>query len=187
MNYNLTVKEFVEIVNKNLESLKGKNPMEYKSHLGITHDGISGLVENVMENMEIYLPYYNVNIECCKLFFKSYYTDNKLVFATIKSVYKQDKRTTTGYGNKLESIKLQIMENIPLDWALLDLKQYMEYHESKELYIDLMEKQKELVKQFEANKKYLENCIDAMKIESYDIKTELEVDKCYRQVREMKL
>lgn len=180
MNYDLTVKEFIDIVNKNLESLKGKNPMEY-------YNGISELVKNTIENMEIDLLDYSVNLDFCQLSFTSYHTGKELVFATIRSTYKKDKRTNTGYGNKLESVEVKLMDNIPIDWALLDLKQYIEYHEAKESYIDLMEKQKELVKQFEANKKMLHNCVDAMQLEAYDTNTKCEAYEFYSQIKEIKL
>lgn len=178
MNYDLTVKEFIDIVNKNLESLKGKNPMEY-------YNGISELVKNTIENMEIDLLDYSVNLDFCQLSFTSYHTGKELVFATIRSTYKQDKRTSTGYGNKLESVEAKLIDNIPIDWALLDLKQYMEYNEAKELYIALMEEQKKLVKQYEENKKMLKNYVDAMRLEAYDTNTECEVDEYYRKIREV--
>ena len=140
-----------------------------------------------MENMEIYLPDYSVNIECCKLFFTSYYTDNKLVFANIRSVYKQDKRTTTGYGNKLESVKIELVDNIPVDWYLLDLKQYMEYQEQKEDLIFYMKKQKEVIAQFKENKIAMEKYIKNMEIESYDKTTQYEIMKYSEWIEELKL
>lgn len=170
MNYDLTMKELMEIIQKALDGLRGKNVQK--------EGGISKLVESAMDNIEgISLSRYNIEVKECR--FKMYCAgmDNEVEFADIRTEYKADKRKWNGIGDVLESVTIKLTREIPLDLEVLNVSQFLDYNVAKENFERLERTQKELLEEYKKNYEAMEKLQKVMRSEAYDTETTRESEK----------
>lgn len=161
MNYDLTVKELLEIIQKKLDSLQGKN--------AVKEGGISYLVDCEMSKLEeISLSRYNIEVDQCK--FKIYCSamDNEYEFAHIRQKYRPDKRKWDGFGDFLESVTIELTREIPLDLEVLNVPQFLSFNIAKENFERLERTQKELSEEYKNNLKAMKKLQEVMKYQAYD-------------------
>lgn len=164
MNYDLKMNELIEIIQKKLDELKGKDVQK--------EGGISYLVESAMNDMEeISLSRYNIEVKECR--FKMYCAgiDNDIEFAVIGTEYKADKRRRNGVGHVLESVTINLTREIPLDLEVLNMSQFLDYNVAKENFERLERKQRELLEEYKSNYETMERLQNVMKLEVYDKET----------------
>ena len=164
MNYDLKMNELIEIIQKKLDGLKGKDVQK--------EGGISYLVESAMNDMEeISLSKYHIEVKECR--FKMYCAgmDNDIEFAVIGTKYKADKRIWCGVGHVLESVTINLTREIPLDLEVLNVSQFLDYNVAKENFIRLEREQRELLEEYKSNYEAMERLQSVMKSEAYDNET----------------
>ena len=172
MNYDLTMKELLENMQKALDGLKGKNVAK--------EGGIAKLVEKVVNEIKIegtFLTRYNISIDHC--WFKMYCSgiDKDIAFAVIRQTYKEDKRKSNGHGNVLESVTIELTRKIPLDMEVLNVSQFLDYEEAKSNFERLEREQKELLEEYKSNYKAMEELQKVMETEAYSKETKKESEK----------
>ena len=172
MKYDLTMKELMEIIQKALDELKGKNVAK--------EGGIAKLVETAIDGIKIEehsLLRYSISVNHCRLEMYCSGLDKEVGFAEIRQTYRPDKRKYTGYGDILESVTVKLTREIPLDLEVLNVSQFLDYEEAKENFERLERQQKELLEEYKKNYEAMEKLQEVMKTEAYDKETEKESQK----------
>ena len=170
MNYDLTMKELMDIIQKALDGLKGKNVRK--------EGGISKLVESATSSIkEISLPRYNIEVKQCRFTMYCPGMDSDVVFADVKLVYKPDKRKWNGTSDILESVTIYLSREIPLEIEVLNVSQFLDYNVAKENFKRLEEQQKELLDEYRKNYEAMQKLQEVMKSEAYDPVTAKEAEE----------
>ena len=172
MNYYLTMKELIEIIQNQLDGLKDKNVVK--------EGGLEKLVESVINGIKIEgysLTRYGLSINHCRLEMYCSGLDKEIEFAEIRPIYKPDKRKRIGYGDILESITLKLTKEIPLDMTVLDASQFLDYEDAKENFERLEKEQKELLNEYKKNLDVMSKMQGVMQCQAYDLETKKESEK----------
>lgn len=182
MNYDLTMKELMEIIQKALDGLKGKNVVK--------EGGIGKLVKAAIDEIEIEgysLIRYNIDVDHCQLKMYCSGLDNEVKFAEIRQTYKADKRKQSGYGDVLESVTVRLTREIPLDMEVLNVSQFLDYEEAKQNFERLERQQKELLEEYKRNLEGMAKMQDIMKYQAYNNETSRESEKAMETLNSLRL
>lgn len=163
MNYDLTIKDFLEIIQKALDGLKGKNVQK--------DGGISKSVESALNNMEIDLFNYNVEVEGCRLKMFCSGTGSDITFADIITTYRPDKRKWNGVGDYLETVSVKLTKDIPMELEVINASQWLDYNNAKENFDRLEREQREMLEEYKKNLEAMKSLQDVMKCQAYDEET----------------
>lgn len=172
MKFDLTMKELLENIQKELEILKGKNVVK--------EGGIAKLVEKIVDGIQIegtFLARYNISVDRC--WFKMYCSgmDKDITFAVIRQTYKEDKRKSNRRSDILESVTIELTKEIPLDMEVLNVSQFLDYKEAKENFDRLVREQKELLEEYKKNYEAMKQLQEVMKTETYNTETKKESER----------
>ena len=159
--YDMTIAELLDQLNCAAETLKGKCPVK-------TRYGLAGLVKDAVEDLGIdFYHNYMIDVDHCRVNVDTG-EFGAVEIATFYPYYKEDKRRNTGKGDYLESVKVVLTREIPLDFKCIDLVQKLEYDVAKEHKERLDEEIKELQKEIEDRKKGVERMEEIMKYQKYE-------------------
>lgn len=126
MNYDFTLGELLDKLEKAASTLKGKNPLKEK--------GLGEMIDRVVEDLDLDLEYYNIVVKDCEIFVDTI-DFGEIEIITFRPEYKPDKRKRLGKGDYLQEVKVVLTREIPLDLELINLTQILSY--------DIAEKYKE--------------------------------------------
>lgn len=163
MNYNLTISELFEHITKELECLKGRNPLK--------EGGIAKMVEKALTNMKIQGDFIfwenNIEVEDCQL--KQWVSsfDENVPFAVFHATYKEDKRKCSGIGDYIESVSVELIRELPMDLEVANISQTLSYEVAKERFEQFEKEQLELQKTYSENMAEMRKLRDIMKCDAY--------------------
>ena len=166
MKFDLTMKELLKIIQKELNGLKGKNVVK--------EGGIAKLIEDIINGIQIegtFLSRYNVYIDYCLLKMYCSGMDKDIEFAVIRQTYKEDKRKSNGHSDVLENVTVELTKEIPLDMEVLNVSQFLDYEEAKVNFERLKRQQRELLEEYKSNYEAMEKLRSVMKSEAYNKET----------------
>ena len=128
----MTFKEWSETLQKNINCLRGRKVNEIKGGIGTLYKEVLG---------EIVKHPFSYNFGAIEIETQHF---NKVELIHARPTYHKDKRRSSGYGNKIESVELCRSRHIPNDIELENLTQYIEYEYAKERKTEIMSGIKEL-------------------------------------------
>lgn len=170
MNYDLTMEELLEIIQKSLDTLKGKNVTK--------EGGISKLVESAVDNIEdLSVVSYHIEVKECAIKMYCAGIDNEVKFAEVRPSYRADKRKWNGEGDVLESVTVKLTRDIPLDMNVLNVSQLLDYTVAKENFERLEREQTQLLEEYKNNYEAMKKLHEVMQTEAYDKETEKEAQR----------
>ena len=178
---NITVKELLDIVQKHLDKLKGKN--------AVKEGGVSSLVQAAINEIdEISLEHYNIDVYSCQLRAYCAGLNRDIAFANCMPEYRPDKRKYMGKGDVLDSVTVSLdkRKNIPLDLEVVNLAQFLDYTVAKERFDRLNNEQEEMMETYRSNCKNMENLQNIMKTCAYDTKTAAESESAYETLNDLR-
>lgn len=174
----IKVKSFIEEVNQELKVLVGHKP--------VLEGGIMKLFADVANQVINRYPEYNLEVHDYKIAIFCPAFNEDVCFTTLNYTYKPDKRTLSGHSNQLSSISVVLDRDIPDDFDLIDLPQYLEYEVSKERYNRLLKRQMELIKELNRNAGFMYDCCHTMYMEAYSSEKKCEAFKCKDAIQDLK-
>ena len=182
MKYDLTIQELLEIIQTELNTLKGKNVVK--------EGGIGPLIARSIGNITIdgdFLVRYYISVNTCRLEMYCSGLNKDIPFAEIYPTYKPDKRKFSGYGDYLETLTIKLIRNIPLNLSVLDASQFLDYQEAKENFERLEKLSKDLLKDYYSYQEGMQKMQEIMKTEAYDEKTSKEATNALETLQNMSL